>query len=168
MKEWEQTLTTLLQGRGAALIRHAWLLCGDQSEAEDLVQDALIRAFTHPARSQEPATAERYVRQIMLNRFLDQRRRTMRWRALLPLLTGPDVESDASDTIVDRDDIRTALHALSPRQRACVVLRFYEDLPVSEVASRVGCSEGTVKRHLSDAMTRLAGLVGIPFREVGA
>jgi RNA polymerase sigma factor (sigma-70 family) len=61
-----------------------------------------------------------------------------------------------------------ALRSLSPRQRACVVLRFYEDLPVTEVAARLGCSEGTVKRHLSDAMTRLADLVTSPFKKVGA
>jgi RNA polymerase sigma-70 factor (ECF subfamily) len=52
-------------------------------------------------------------------------------------------------------DLRAGLSALSPRQRACVVLRFYEDLTVPEVARALGCGEGTVKRHLSEAMTRL-------------
>ena len=60
------------------------------------------------------------------------------------------------------------MQSLSPRQRACVVLRFYEDLSLAEVAAYLGCSEGTVKRHLSDAMTRLSDLVTVPFKEVGA
>jgi RNA polymerase sigma-70 factor (sigma-E family) len=168
VRQWEHVLTTLLQARGAALKRYAFLLCGDDTEAEDLLQDALMRAFTRPPRAQEPDEAERYVRQILLNRFLDQHRRNTRWRRLLPFLAQPEAVRDATDAVADRDGIRTALQSLSPRQRACVVLRFYEDLPVAEVAACLGCGEGTVKRHLSDAMARLADLVTIPYKEVGA
>ena len=58
--------------------------------------------------------------------------------------------------MLDRDVMLTALDGLSPQQRACVVLRYYQDLPVAQVASALGVAEGTVKRYLSDAMTRLA------------
>lgn len=58
------------------------------------------------------------------------------------------------------DDVANALARLSPRQRACVVLRFYEDLPVRDIADQLGCSEGSVKRHLSDAMKRMAATLG--------
>jgi RNA polymerase sigma factor (sigma-70 family) len=54
------------------------------------------------------------------------------------------------------DEVRRALATLSPRQRACVVLRYYEDLSVVEIADELGCAEGTVKRHLADARTKLA------------
>lgn len=168
MRQWEHVLTTLLQARGAALKRYAFLLSGDEAEAEDLLQDALLRAFTRPPRGQGPDEAERYVRQVLLNGFLDQHRRNTRWRRLLPFLAQPDAVQDASDAVADRDGIRLALRSLSPRQRACVVLRFYEDRSVGDVAAFLGCSEGTVKRHLSDAMARLADLVTIPIKEVGA
>ena len=59
------------------------------------------------------------------------------------------------------DEVRRALPTLSPKQRACVVLRYYEDLPVSEIADELGCAEGTVKRHLADARAKLATELGV-------
>ena len=59
--------------------------------------------------------------------------------------------------MLDRDLLLTAMNGLSSQQRACVVLRYYQDLPLTQVASELGLAEGTVKRYLSEAMTRLAG-----------
>jgi RNA polymerase sigma-70 factor (ECF subfamily) len=59
--------------------------------------------------------------------------------------------------VLDRDLLLTAMAGLSPQQRACVVLRYYQDLPLAQVASELGLAEGTVKRYLGEAMTRLAG-----------
>ena len=66
------------------------------------------------------------------------------------------MSADPAEQVLTRDVLLTALNDLSPRQRACVVLRFYQDLPVAQVASALGIGEGTVKRYLSEAMTRLA------------
>jgi RNA polymerase sigma factor (sigma-70 family) len=132
------------------------LLCGDDTQAEDLLQDALVRAFARPLRAPRPGAAEAYVRVIMINLFIDGVRRRSRWNRALPLLGGDEEASDPADKVVTRDAMLTALGDLSPRQRACVVLRYYQDLPVSQVATALGVGEGTVKRYLSEAMTRLA------------
>ncbi len=156
MEGWEQTLADLAGGRGAALKRHAFLLCGNEAQADDLVQEALVRAFARPLRAPRLVAAEAYVRTIMVNLFIDGARRNSRWRRLAPLLRPADVAPDPADEVSDRDAMLTALRSLSPRQRACVVLRYYEDLPVAEVAAVLGVGEGTVKRYLSEAMSRVA------------
>lgn len=156
MESWKQTLADLAACRITALKRHAFLLCGDDSEAEDLVQEALVRAFARPLRAPRPGAAEAYVRVIMVNLFIDGTRRRSRWRRAAPLLRTPGMTPDPTDQVVARDAMLTALGGLSPRQRACVVLRFYGDLPIADVATALGVGEGTVKRYLSDAMTALA------------
>jgi RNA polymerase sigma-70 factor (sigma-E family) len=153
---WEQTLADLARSRGAELKRRAFLLCGDDSQADDLVQDALVRAFTRPLRIPRPGGTEAYVRVIMLNLFIDGARRRSRWRQVAPLLRSAEVTPDPADEVLDRDSMLAALRGLSPRQRACVVLRFYEDLPVAEIAAALGLSPGAVKRYLSDAMDAVA------------
>lgn len=154
MAGWDRTLTELVQLRGAALKRYGYLLCGDDSTAEDLVQDALVRTFT--SRRQSDLThAEQYVRKVMLNIFLDQTRRRRVWLRLVPqVLPWPPPDEYAHREL--RGDLRSALLALSPRQRACVVLHYYLDLPVAEIGDHLGMSLGTVKRHLFEARSRLA------------
>jgi RNA polymerase sigma-70 factor (sigma-E family) len=150
-------LAELASDRLMPLKRHAFLLCGDESQAEDLVQDALVRAFGRPLRAPRPGAAEAYVRVIMTHLFIDGARRRARWRRLIPLLQDTALAVDPADQVLDRDLLLTAMAGLSPQQRACVVLRYYQDLPLAQVASELGLAEGTVKRYLSEAMTRLAG-----------
>ena len=152
--DWRDPVAVLLAGRGQALKRYAFLLCGDDHEADDLVQAALVSVLVRTRRT-EPASLEAYVRRAVLNEYLDRARARRTWLRYAPRLVAVP---DSRDWTVDaaRDgDLRAGLSALSPRQRACVVLRFYEDLTVPEVARALGCGEGTVKRHLSEAMTRL-------------
>lgn len=156
MESWEQTLADLAGSRGVALKRRAFLLCGDDSQADDLVQEALVRAFTRPLRAPRPGGAEAYLRVIMVNLFIDGARRRSRWRQVAPLLHAAEVTPDPADQVSERDSMLGALRGLSPRQRACVVLRFYEDLPLAGVAAALGLSEGTVKRYLSEAMDIVA------------
>jgi RNA polymerase sigma-70 factor (sigma-E family) len=156
VQDWEQTLADLASRRGAALKRRAFLLCGDETQADDLVQEALVRAFTRPMRVPRPDAVEAYVRMIMVNLFIDGARRHSRWSRVAPLLRPAGPAPDPADQVSDRDAMLTALRRLSPRQRACVVLRYYEDLPLAKVAAALGVGEGTVKRYLSEAMSHLA------------
>jgi RNA polymerase sigma-70 factor (sigma-E family) len=153
---WEQTLAGLVAGSGAALKRHAFLLGGDEAEADDLVQEALVRAFARPLRVPRAGAAEAYVRVITVNLVIDGARRHSRWGRVAPLLRPASLVADPADQVSDRDAILTALRSLSPRQRACVVLHYYEDLPVVRVAAALGVGQGTVKRYLNEAMSRMA------------
>lgn len=165
MAEWSEQLAELVQARGTELNRYGFLLCGDRTEGADLFQDALVRVFTHPKGGWTVRDVERYVRRTMLNRYLDQYRRQRRLRLLLPRLGGgsnTETVPDHSEGTDRRLDLQAALGSLTPRQRACVVLRFYEDLPVAEVAHRMRVSDGTVKRHLSDASARMAAVLERP------
>ncbi|GLW54089.1 SigE family RNA polymerase sigma factor [Kitasatospora phosalacinea] len=160
MADWTGLLSELVATRGTELNRYGFLLTGDRAEAADLVQEALVRVFARPHRSWELGRLEGYVRRTMLNRFLDQHRRRQRYALLVPKVAGPEADADHSGPVADRLRLLTALDALSPAQRACVVLRYYEDLSVAGVADRLGCREGTVKRHLSDGLARLGAALG--------
>ncbi|MEE4540360.1 sigma factor [Streptomyces sp. V4-01] len=127
MATWSEQLAELVQARGTELNRYGFLLCGDRTEGADLLQDALVRVFTHPKAGWTVQDVERYVRRAMLNRFLDQYRRQRRLRLLLPRLGGgspTEVVPDPSERADQRLDLQGALNHLTPRQRACVVLRF--------------------------------------------
>jgi RNA polymerase sigma-70 factor (sigma-E family) len=155
MEGWKRTLADLGGERLSSLKRHAFLLCGDDDQAEDLVQDALVRAFARPFRAPRPQTAEAYVRRVMVNLFIDRARRQSRWNRAAAVIADAGTVPDPADQIATQDIVRGALAELSERQRACVVLRYYQDLTVAQVAATLGLREGTAKRYLSEAMTRM-------------
>lgn len=160
MAAWEQSLHDLVSTRGAALVSYAYLLCGDRREAEDLVQDALVKTFARGRLGTEPANVEGYVRRAILTTYLDGFRRRRRWAAVRHLVEPESSTPGPEQTVGDHVDIQAALRALSPRERACVVLRFYEDLTVARIADELALSEGAVKRYLSDAVHRMEHLLG--------
>lgn len=160
MATWEQVLDGLVRSRGRALVRYATLLTGDEREGEDLVQDALVRCFGQGRPIRDPGAAEAYVRRAILTIFLDAHRRKARWTAVRHLLVPDDEAADHGPTSSARLDVQTALLTLRPRLRACVVLRFYDDLTVPEIARRLEVSDGTVKRYLFDAIGQLESLLG--------
>jgi RNA polymerase sigma-70 factor (sigma-E family) len=152
--DWEHAFRALLATRSGALRSYAYLLTGDPTTASDLVQEALTRVFGRRGIGEDIDQLEAYVRRAMLNQYVDSRRRLKRWHATRHLLI--DLPHHDDDRIVVADEVRRALATLSPKQRACVVLRYYEDLTVGEIADELGCAEGTVKRHLADARAKLA------------
>ncbi|NEA33261.1 SigE family RNA polymerase sigma factor [Streptomyces sp. SID13031] len=158
MADWEDAFTELLAARGAALRSYAYLLTGERAAAGDLVQDALLRVFSRLRLGSDVLQLEGYVRRAILNQYIDGRRRAKLWAASRHLLVEPPVHEDADATVAD--EVRQALSTLSPKQRACVVLRYYEDLTVPDIAEQLGCAEGTVKRHLADARVKLAAQLG--------
>jgi len=156
VESWKQSLARLSAERLASLKRQAFLLCGDDQQADDLVQDALVRVFARSLRASRPDATDAYLRKIMVNLFIDQTRRQSRWHRSAPVLADEDNIPDPAEEIVTRGVVRAALDDLSPRQRACIVLRYYQDLPVAQVAAALGVAEGTAKRYLSEAMTKMA------------
>lgn len=156
---WPEALEALVRDRGAALVAYGCLLTGDRREAEDLFQDALVKTFARPAR--DVLAAEKYVRRTILTTYIDGFRRRKHWVAIRHLVAHDEPEpADPAAQAEARVDVATALRELTPRQRACVVLRHFDDLPLSDIAAALGVTEGAVKRYLFDATRALEARLG--------
>ena len=158
---YEEFADTQLPG----LLRYAVMLTGDPHTAEDLVQDTMVRVQLNWRRVSHSDSPDGYVRRVLTNRFVDLRRGSW-WRRVLlnpdPDPTRPGARDHAQDS-ADRDQIWTMLAALPRRQRAVLVLRYYEDLPDAEIADVLGCAVGTVRSSISRALATLrAELVEAP------
>ncbi len=160
MADWTEVLEEVLRTRRGALLGYASVLTLDRAEAEDLLHEALVRTFSRRRSLSDARSAEAYVRQAIRTTFLDAARRRGRWRDRVHLLAGDDDRRSPDDTAVVGLDVRAALRALPPRERACVVLRYLDDLTVRDVAVELGLSEGAVKRYLSDATRTMRRLLG--------
>jgi RNA polymerase sigma factor (sigma-70 family) len=161
MARWEQVLDEIVRTRRRALVGYAYLLCGDLREAEDLVQEGLVRTFRRGRAAVDFELAESYVRKAILTTYLDGFRRRRHWEAVRHLFGEADGDrTDAPSAVDVRVDVQKALMTLSPRERACAVLRFYSDLTVRQIADQLSLSEGSVKRYLSDANSKLATCLG--------
>lgn len=160
MADWGGQLDTLVRERGKALLRYAYLLTGEQGAAEELVQDALVAVLSRSGRLRDPGAVEGYVRRTILTRYVDGYRRRRRWTGVRHLLAAPDRVDGPSTAVEGRADVVAALRVLGPRVRACIVLRYYEDLSVAETAEQLGISDGAVKRYTSDGIHALQKLLG--------
>jgi RNA polymerase sigma-70 factor (sigma-E family) len=141
--------------RSAALVRSAWLLTGNEADAQDLVQTALAKVWSRWPRVVRKDAPEAYVRRVMLSTFLTWTRR--RWRAEAPTAVVPE-RADPRDEFAEADargSVQTALRGLPPRQRAVIVLRFFDDLTEAQAADVLSCSVGTVKSQSTKALANL-------------
>lgn len=153
---WEDVVTQLVAERGEALTRYAFLISGNREDASDLVHDALVKTFGRLRNGFSIASAEAYVRRAILNTYLDRGRRISRWRKIAHLTVEPDMQPSSDMDTETRLDLQSQLMKLRPRERACIVLRYYEDLKVDDIAETLQISSGAVKRYLSDALARMA------------
>ena len=158
---WDRDMERLARERGSALVGYAYLLTGELTAAQDLVQEALIQTFSRRRRD-DVEFLEAYVRRAILNTYLNSRRRRQRWGDVVHLVADADATAGPDAIVADRADVHAALARLTPRERACVVLRHFEDLTVRDIAAHLDVSEGAVKRYLSDARRRLAPMLGAP------
>lgn len=167
MRTGAEEFRDFVTGQSAALLRTAWMLTGDRGLAEDLLQTALAKTWPHWSRVRQGGAPAAYVRTAMVRTYAAWWAR--RWRGELPTAVLPEAESISDDVAAadDRDMLVRALAQLPPRQRAVVVLRYYQDLPEVEVAAALRCSVGTVKTHASRGLARLRELTGEPGEKVG-
>jgi RNA polymerase sigma-70 factor (sigma-E family) len=147
--------------RQRALVRTAYLLTGNLHEAEDLVQSALTRTYLAWHRIREVQAVDAYVRRVLVNEHSSWWRRA--WRRVERSTDNvPERPAEPGPDLVDRDEMWALVCTLPPRQRAVVVLRFYEDLSPAEVADALGCSVGTVGSQTSRALATLRERYGEP------
>lgn len=152
----EAEYVEFVRARSSALLRTACLLtAGDRQSAEDLVQSALAQAYVAWWRIHEPGAREAYVRRILARTAVRQRRRRAWLGEHLVPEPPDDPVSDGSEHVDQRLTVWPLLGALTPRQRAVVVLRYYEDLSEAQIADALGCSQGAVKSHASRAIATL-------------
>ncbi|MEU0547160.1 SigE family RNA polymerase sigma factor [Micromonospora sp. NPDC005979] len=158
MADVDGEFTTFVQERGAALLRVAYVLAGNQHAAEDLLQNALAKAYARWPRIR--GDAEPYVKRILYHDQVSGWRRRAR-RAEVPVAELPErpVDSDSGRETDLRLLLLDALRALPPRQRAVLTLRYLEDLSVEQTASLLGCRTGTVASQSTRALARLRRLV---------
>ncbi|GAB7003859.1 SigE family RNA polymerase sigma factor [Nocardioides sp. AN3] len=144
--------------RSAALQRAAYLIVGDVGLAEDLVQEALTRTYLAWPRLRDPHRAEAYARKAVTTTAIDWSRHR-RWRAERAM-PPPDVPSpDHAADVDERTWLWLCLLRLPVRQRAAIVLRYYEDLTERETAEAMGCAIGTVKSQVAAGLAQLRPLV---------
>ncbi len=146
-----------VQAAWPRLYRTAYLLVGDRGLAEDLVQTALAKTYAAWPSVRDVQAAPGFARTTLVNTASAWFRRRS-WRNELPTYELPDRGHDPDPST--RPAVLEALAQLPPRQRAVVVLRFYDDLSVSETAHALGCSDGTVKSQTSKALDTLRRLLG--------
>jgi RNA polymerase sigma-70 factor (sigma-E family) len=157
----EAEFTAFVVARQAALLRAAYLLTGDGQAAEDLVQTALTETALRWRRLHDTGHPEAYARKVIYTRFVSGWRRR---KVVSELSVGdvPDFPVGDHAAVTDtRLMLQRALGSLAPRQRACIVLRYFEDRSEAGTAAVLGCSVGTVKSQTHDALRRLRELAPV-------
>jgi RNA polymerase sigma-70 factor (sigma-E family) len=155
-----------VENRSHALLRTAYLMVGDHQLAQDLLQEALIKTFMAWPRLRNHERVDAYVRRTIVTTSISWRRRRSfheRPSDLLP-------ETPAADQVESLETHQVLighLRGLPPRQRAAIVLRYYEDLSVAQTAEVMGCSPGAVKTHVSIGLGKLRDRLGPDFVLVG-
>jgi RNA polymerase sigma-70 factor (sigma-E family) len=141
--------------------RLAYLLTGDRALAEDIAQDAFVRLAGRLVHLRDPGASDAYLRRTVVNLSRSYFRRKRVERAYLARAEGAfELERSSHPSVEDRDLLWSAMTALSPRQRAAIVLRFYEDLSETQIADVLRCRPGTVKSLLSRGLHLLRNEIG--------
>jgi RNA polymerase sigma-70 factor (sigma-E family) len=161
-QEFERFVTD----RSGSLLRTAYLMAGNLAEAEDLVQETLLRVARRWPKVRAMEYPAAYARRVLVNVALDGAERRARREGELAASDGGSA-TDLADIRAQRDlhgvdaqqELLGALGALTARQRAIILLRYWEDLPEAEVAEILGCSAGTVKSTASRGLARLRAII---------
>ncbi|SCL61825.1 RNA polymerase sigma-70 factor, sigma-E family [Micromonospora citrea] len=154
----EQEYVDYVSARIPALRRLAFLLAGDEHRADDLVQQTITTLYVKWRRARAADRIDAYVRTMLVRTYLSERR--LAWTRVRLFREAPEPPPFEDHGVEERQVVRAALSQVPRRQRAVLVLRFYHDLPVDEVAEMLGCSPGTVKSQTSRGLATLRRLLG--------
>jgi RNA polymerase sigma-70 factor (sigma-E family) len=150
----DQDFAEFVGARWGSLYRLAYLLAASPTGAEDLLQTTLEKAYMNWSRIRSMEYAEAYVRRMLVTTLVSGRRRA--WTRERPSDHFPDVIGDSEDVpVLDRSLLWPLVCALPDRQRAVIVLRYYEDLSEAQIADVLGCAPGTVKSQSHAGMAAL-------------
>lgn len=158
MSERDGGFAAYFAARSNAMRNTAYLLCGDWHRAEDLVQTSFVKLYRVWGRVVDERAKDAYLRKIILRTFLDERRRGF-FRREEVRGEHDDLAAPATGSPEDQLMLLHALADVPPRQRAVLVMRFWEDMSVEETARAMRCSVGTVKSQCSRGLQTLRALV---------
>lgn len=146
-------VTTLTESEVAGLVRLAYVLSGEKEMAQDLVQTVLLKLWQRGMDGIDEPVA--YAKRAVLNGYITEGRKATRARRLRQTLARQESGGEFDNAVVDREDVRSALCVLRPRQRAVIILRYWDDLTDTQIAEALGCKEATVRSLLSRARSRM-------------
>ncbi|MGH8873266.1 MAG: RNA polymerase sigma factor [Acidimicrobiia bacterium] len=155
-------MESLYQREATSLVRLARIFTDDRNAAEDLVQEAFIRLFHSAHRIQDESRAAAYMRSIVLNLARDHNRRGLMSFRHQDAMTDIRVPEQPDEEVVRTEGqaaVLDALRALSPRQRDCLVLRFYLELSEAEIATTLDISPNSVKTHSRRGLAAMASML---------
>jgi RNA polymerase sigma-70 factor (sigma-E family) len=159
----DEDFADFVRARWGSLYRLAYLLAASPTGAEDLLQTTLEKAYVNWRRIGQMEYPEAYVRRMLANTLVSSRRR--HWHRERPTDALPEVAGDSAEMpVLDRSLLWPLVCALPARQRAVIVLRYYEDLSEAQIAEALGCAPGTVKSQASAgiaALRRAAAAAGV-------
>jgi RNA polymerase sigma-70 factor (sigma-E family) len=159
----DRLVVTLFEQEGQSLVRLARLFVDDRNAAEDLVQEAFIRLARSAHRIRDEGKAAAYLRSIVLNLARDNNRRGLvSLRHHLPQDERRASTEDVIELEEDKQQVIDALRELPHRQRTALVLRYYEELGIDDIAAAMGISRNSVKTHLQRGLTALQEQLGEP------
>ena len=157
----DRDFAAFVDARGAGLYRLACLLTGSPGDAEDLLQDSLEKVYLRWASVTAAQAPYPYVRRLMVNTLVSRRRRVATRREVLRPDPPERTVEFPERLVLEHAALWPHVRALPPRQRAVVVLRYYEDLTEQQIADVLGCSTGTVKSQAHDAIAALRRAVDV-------
>jgi RNA polymerase sigma-70 factor (sigma-E family) len=152
----EQEFADYFAARRDSVRRTAYLLCGDWHRADDLAQTAFVAVHRRWLKIRDRSATDAYLRRTLVRAAIDESRRP--WRRERQVDEVPDTPSGTraiDDEVAAREDLLAALREVPPRQRAVLVLRYFEGLDVGAAAKALSCSEGTVKSQTSRGLENL-------------
>jgi RNA polymerase sigma-70 factor (sigma-E family) len=160
MSDRDSAFAEYFAARSSAMRATAFLLCGDWHRAEDLTQNAFTKLYLRWNRVQRHESLDPYVRRVLISSFIDESRWGW-WKRERPHDARIERTADPEPS-EDRVTLMRALAQVPPRQRAVLVLRYWQDLSVEETAAALGCTAGTVKSQAARGLEALRSLVAHP------
>jgi RNA polymerase sigma factor (sigma-70 family) len=164
-----EEMSLLIERVKPQMIRTAWKLLGHRQDAEDALQDAVLIVHRRWRRIRRHANPAAFVLRICAQAAIDRLRRQSRMRATSSIVPGDEPSVAASgakhlEREEQRTAIRQALFKLSEKQRAAVIMRFFQDLPYVNIGAALGCGEATARKHVQRALAKLESVLATTIR----
>jgi RNA polymerase sigma-70 factor (sigma-E family) len=157
----EQDFAEYFAAKRDSARRTAYMLCGDWHKADDLAQTAFVALHRRWKKIREPGATDAYLRRTLVRASIDESRRPWRRERHTDELPEPPQDgAGLAEQVATRQDLIEALRKVPPKQRAVLVLRYFEGMDVSGAAKALGCSEGNVKSQTARGLANLREVLG--------